>query len=192
MAEENTRHRPIPLLAMLLAWIVPGAGHAYLRRPVRGAVIFAAVAATFWGGVAIGGVMTVDHRAQKWWFTAQAFTGTHALVSWRRTENVYRDIVPEVREIARRWRGSGEEKPQLYEQIVYDTALAPRGLVLTAPVESVARAYTGVAGLLNLLCIFDATVLALMGKSGEPSLEDEDKKQKHAGRGSGHEGGSEE
>mgnify|MGYP000853354412 CR=1 FL=1 len=35
-------------------------------------------------------------------------------------------------------------------------------------VDNVARAYAGIAGLLNLLCIFDATILALMGRFGEP------------------------
>ena len=36
-----------------------------------------------------------------------------------------------------------------------------------APMDSVARAYSGTAGLLNLMCIFDAAILALMGRTGE-------------------------
>ncbi len=188
MKEKNAKPRPIPLLALLLAWLVPGAGHAYLRRPVRAAFIFVVIGATFWAGVAMGGVMTVDHRAQKWWFAAQTFTGAHALVSWRRTEIVYDDIYPQIREIVGRWRGTGEEKPQLYEQLVYDTAMASEGLVLTAPVDSVARAYTGIAGLLNMMCIFDATVLALMGVSGEPNKNGEGKKQKPDARGASKDG----
>ena len=46
--------------------------------------------------------------------------------------------------------------------------LAAQNLTLTAPVDTVARAYAGVAGLLNLLCMFDVVLLALMGRYGEP------------------------
>ena len=41
-------------------------------------------------------------------------------------------------------------------------------LSLVSPVDTAARAYCGVAGLLNLMCIFDALILAIMGSTGEP------------------------
>ncbi|MCP4379388.1 MAG: hypothetical protein GY794_24860, partial [bacterium] len=52
------------LLGAMLAWIVPGAGHAFVGRPGRGIIIFIVIGATFWGGVAMGGVMTVDRQGQ--------------------------------------------------------------------------------------------------------------------------------
>jgi hypothetical protein len=36
------------------------------------------------------------------------------------------------------------------------------------PTLNVARPYAGIAGMLNLLCIMDAVVLAFMGVYGEP------------------------
>ena len=39
--------------------------------------------------------------------------------------------------------------------------------MLVYPTDVVARAYAGIAGMLNLLCIFDAVVLAMLGHFGE-------------------------
>ena len=81
MASKNNIpfDKPIKaLLAFALAWLVPGAGHAFVGRPWRGLIIFLAIGATFWGGVAMGGVMTVDQKEQKWWFAAEMLTGVAA------------------------------------------------------------------------------------------------------------------
>ncbi len=48
-----------PLLTILLAWIVPGAGHLWLQRRVRGLIIFAVVLATFAVGLLMHGPMFV-------------------------------------------------------------------------------------------------------------------------------------
>ena len=51
----------------------------------------------------------------------------------------------------------------------YKQALVDEGLSLSYPSDTVARAYAGVAGMLNLMCIFDAVMLATMGSAGEPA-----------------------
>lgn len=43
-------------VAGLLAWILPGAGHFYLGHWKRGLIFLVAIGATFWSGVAIGAV----------------------------------------------------------------------------------------------------------------------------------------
>ena len=43
-------------MAGLLAWILPGAGHFYLGHWKRGLIFLVAIGATFWSGVAIGAV----------------------------------------------------------------------------------------------------------------------------------------
>jgi hypothetical protein len=48
-----------------------------------------------------------------------------------------------------------------------DAELQKEGLVMLYPTENVARAYAGVAGMLNLLCIIDAIILSFMGVYGE-------------------------
>ena len=133
---------------MLLAWLVPGAGHGYAGRMARGIIIFVVIGTTFWAGVAMGGIKTVDCQAERYWFYAQMVTGVHGLAGWQRQRNTQHDI---------------EVDPEKYS-----SAASSERISLVAPVDTVARAYSGVAGLLNLLCIFDATILALMGSSGEP------------------------
>ena len=168
MTKNGGTTRPlwfVAFVAALLAWCVPGVGHIYLGRVRRGVILFIAIAAVFWAGVAVGGVMTVDSRYDRWWFYAQTLTGVHGLVGWYRQEQVYKDVARQlgVRRIVPSPGGRPTE-----EQMRIDDSLQSRGNALVNPTEGVARAYSGVAGLLNLLCIFDVVLLALMGQAAEP------------------------
>ena len=173
--DDKKEKRPFPLAALVLAWLVPGAGHVYIGRTVRGVIIFVSIAALFWTGIAVGGVMTVDREYERWWFAADMLTGVHGLSAWRMSERVYGQLDA-------RLAGEGQyqqqmdavrRRPRADQQAVrrpYILALlTKRELNLIEPAETIARAYAGVAGLLNLLCIFDAVVLALMGAGREPA-----------------------
>lgn len=164
MAKKNETTRPLWFVAAFLAWILPGAGHLYLGRTLRGVILFLTIGATFWAGVAVGGVMTVDSRYDRWWFYAQSLCGVHGLVGWYRQDRVYKDVqkglgIPRI-------TPSPDGRPT-DEQMRIDAALEKGGIVLANPSEGVARAYSGIAGLLNLLCVFDAMILAWMGRTGE-------------------------
>ena len=120
-------------LAGLLAWIVPGLGHLFIGERVRGLIYLITITVTFWGGVAIGGVRdTVDPRARTAWFMAQTCTGVNSLAAYQWGERSRRD--PQAS--AAGWAH--------YSYISAETAVV----------------YTGIAGLLNLLAIFDALVRA--------------------------------
>ncbi|MHC4562512.1 MAG: DUF6677 family protein [Planctomycetota bacterium] len=166
MAKQSAN--PNVALAALLAWIVPGAGHVYLGRVKRGGIIFITIAATFWAGVAMGGALTVDVRTEKWWAMAAMLSGVHGAVAWYRQDQIYREVDREVDKTHDR-RG----RPGDYMMAV-DEYLAKRNHALVYPMDIPARAYAGVAGLLNLLCVFDAAALALMGVRGEPKDEEDD------------------
>jgi len=170
MSKATGKSRAMPLVALILAWLVPGAGHAYIGRIARGIVIFVAIAATFWAGVAMGGVMTVDYHGERWWFIAQMCSGVHGLVSWHRQQTVYDRLTEDLRVVDPDTARSSEVS---YQQMLIDQKLARDKLVLVAPADTVARAYAGVAGLLNLMCIFDAVILAILGVSGEPQRQPE-------------------
>jgi hypothetical protein len=184
-----------PLLAMVLAWLVPGAGHFYLGRPVRGLIIFLVIGATFWGGVAVGGVLTVDYYNSRGWFVAQMCTGAHGLYGWHRQKEVYdplfKGIADDMKEnnpkiipqsvISLYMLGISENRDSADQNTVreatlvvgeVDAALQKEGLAMLYPTENVARAYAGVAGMLNLLCIIDAMILSFMGSYGEPAPSD--------------------
>jgi len=209
------------LVALVLAWIVPGAGHAFVGRPWRGVIIFITIGVTFWAGIALGGVMTVDHQEQKWWFAAEMLTGVHGLVGWQRETQQLKKLAPTIRKeieqeedainavirerrrdlaqdnaemanlkVSLQTSASAQDRQMLQEEIdrrqsaldntkaeiirqhrkLYNLRnahtvklLAKQNLALVAPMATLARAYAGVAGLLNLMCVFDAMMLALIG-----------------------------
>lgn len=123
-------------LVGFLAWLVPGLGHIYLGQKRRGWILLITLAATFWGGVAVGGVQSTvlprspseppAHAAPRdrpTWFFAQLCCGVHTFATL----------------------GWGEWRTARHGVFRAD---------FTA--EDIAIIYTGVAGLLNVLVILDA------------------------------------
>ncbi len=45
----------MPLLCLLAGWLVPGAGHFILRKPVRGALLFVSIVSMFAIGISLEG-----------------------------------------------------------------------------------------------------------------------------------------
>lgn len=120
-------------LAGCLAWLIPGLGHIYLGHRSHGLVFLVAITATFWSGVAIGGVRsTVNPHERKLWFMAQLCTGGNTLSAWALHER-----------IAGAYQRGAE--PVRYSHWMQ---------------ADVGVHYTGVAGLLNLLIILDAIARA--------------------------------
>ncbi len=163
MSKTSKKTRTFPAVAMVLAWIIPGAGHIYLGRVTRGLIIFVAISAMFWGGIAFGGVMTVDRQKERWWFVAQMLTGSNGLVGWQRQQAAYSHAREQIN-----LETNGRADSEFNIKTRTELKLIEQKLVLTAPEDNVARAYSGIAGLMNLMCIFDALMLSLMGVKGEP------------------------
>ena len=130
--QESTSIIRMPA-AGLLAWLVPGLGHIYIGERTRGMVYLITVTLTFWTGVAIGSVQgTVAPKSRKLWFVAQVCTGGNALAAYA----LHRQVDP---------KSASSE------------TLMSAGHWASA---EVGVHYTGVAGLLNLLIIFDAIARA--------------------------------
>ncbi|NLF30650.1 MAG: hypothetical protein GX591_07160 [Planctomycetes bacterium] len=159
-----------PVIGGVLAWAVPGAGHWFLGRKVRAVILFVAITALFWSGVAIGGVFTVDPREQAWWSRAQMCAGLSGVVSYYRQDHRYRMYEAQVI--------SGPPSGPSLDAAVR-AKIADAGLALVAPASTLAFVFSGVAGLLNLLCIMDVVLLGAMGVRGEPPP-DEDTGQEAA------------
>ena len=164
MSREPKSDFLTPFLAGALAWLIPGAGHVFLRRPVRGLILCAVINALFWSGFAIGGTFTVEPTQERWWYMAQMCTGVSGLAAWHRQKKANEDINLELR---KRQAGAGLKS---YQDELHDKqeVVRDKQLALTYPGDIVARAYSGIAGMLNLMCIFDAVMLAMMGRIGEP------------------------
>jgi TM2 domain-containing membrane protein YozV len=45
----------IPILCLVAGWLIPGAGHFILRKPIRGALLFLSIVAMFTIGIALQG-----------------------------------------------------------------------------------------------------------------------------------------
>jgi TM2 domain-containing membrane protein YozV len=165
MARATGSNIPTALTAAALAWIVPGAGHVYIGRPVRGIILCLTLAATFWAGVAMGGVMTVDPVNEHWWFIADLFTGVHGIAAWQLEQHTWRSLNDE----GLRQREAALLRDPVEVTALMDAKLHEHGLALTSPTDTVARAYSGIAGLLNIMCIFDVMILSLMGVRSEPA-----------------------
>jgi hypothetical protein len=69
-APAPVRPRVSPILPCLLAWVLPGLGHAWLGRRGRAAAFFLIVLATFALGLASGGSASVVDRQQPLSFLA--------------------------------------------------------------------------------------------------------------------------
>ncbi len=44
-----------PLLCLIAGWLIPGAGHFLIKKPIRGALLFLSVVAMFAIGISLGG-----------------------------------------------------------------------------------------------------------------------------------------
>ena len=133
MQSEGSSHFAKIPLAGLLSWLVPGLGHAICGDWQRGAVLFVAITGTFWTGIAIGGAPgTVDPAKRRLWFTAQICTGGNTLAAY-----------------------------SLHKRLAATAVAQSKPLPLAHWMSAeVGVHYTGVAGLLNLLVIFDAIIRA--------------------------------
>ena len=128
-ASTDTSRSPLPrmLVSALLGWAVPGAGHLYVGDRGRGLIFLVAIALTFWGGVAIGGVKnTVNPQERALWFLGQACAGVHPFVAiaWGRQI----EVPPEADKFT--WIAYGQ-------------------------MEDISVVYTAIAGMLNVLVILD-------------------------------------
>lgn len=118
----------LPIVGFL-TWILPGLGHIYMGQRTRGLVLLVTITVTFWTGVAIGGVRaTIDPHERKLWFVAQMCTAGNTLTGFALHKYLdSRDSSSSESTVASHWSSA-----------------------------EIGAHYTGVAGLLNLLIIFDA------------------------------------
>lgn len=79
--DTSTSPSRIPAL-VILAWLIPGAGHFLIGERARGVVIFVVITATFWTGLIIGGAYSTVNLTDNFaWFFAQVFAGTHTILA---------------------------------------------------------------------------------------------------------------
>lgn len=135
-ASTNTTGRMV--LAALVTWLVPGAGHLLIGDRNRGIAFLVVITLTFWTGVAIGGVKnTVSPVDRTLWFAGQICAGGHSLAALAWASTIESPI--------------GKEP---------GTSPFPAAVIGYGRTEEVSVVYTAIAGMLNILIILDVLVRA--------------------------------
>lgn len=141
-------------LAAALAWLVPGAGHYYQRRTFKAAIFFTAITTCFVIGLIASGGRCVyaswNKTERRWQFGLQAGIGLPAIPAaiqaWRKSNN------------KPAWfKGMFFEKmePAIFEG-PESTSRLDDWHKRTASGFELGTLYTMIAGLLNILVVYDA------------------------------------
>lgn len=164
--EINLRN---PALAALWAWLIPGAGHLYQRRYAKGILFLVCILGTYFFGLALGGgkVVYASFRRPdvRYPYICQLGVGLPALPALVQRQRVFGSEGK-----GPLWNGwmAPPEQP-VREQEADDLASWHKELKGRFELGTL---YTMIAGLLNVLAIYDAYAGPVFpvpeGKSGEP------------------------
>lgn len=132
-------------LAAFLAWLMPGAGHFYQRRYLKSAIFFIAIMSTFVLGMLVGGGRCVyaswNKVENRWQYVLQAGIGLPAMPAAYQAYRV-RSGLPVV-------MNGYMAPPTSLADLSEWNAQSSSGF-------DMGTLYTMIAGLLNVLVIFDA------------------------------------
>ena len=147
-----------PYLAGFFAWLVPGLGHYYQRRYHKAFLFFLCIVPTFVAGCALASSSEVgaarnvywSWRAgdMRFWWLAQAPLGIAAIPSWTQAWQVGSGLPPMFGKMMappRRYHGDRTGAAPVLDEIRQKMPHYELGTYLTV-----------IAGLMNLLVIFDA------------------------------------
>jgi len=167
-------------MALVLAWLVPGLGHVLLGERARGVIFAVTIHGLFAAGMLIAGVRAINPPEQQIWTYTQFLTGWPMLVA----NSVEKSQMAKFRQSMETLQRDGVEMPDgqfLTRPPVDDdsqTAIADRirfgkeaikryPLLSNHPkVHDIGAVYCGIAGMLNLLVMFDV-LLRITGSTRE-------------------------
>jgi hypothetical protein len=157
-----------PSLAALLAWLIPGAGHLYQRRTGKGVLFMVCILSTYFFGLALGEGKVVyaswNQVDRRWQYPLQIGVGLPAMPALMQSMIMRRGNPPLL--------GGIMSPPRNQEELAdWHYLLGQR--------FDLGTLYTMVAGLLNILAIFDAYGGPVVSEPGKPERgpPDDDKKK---------------
>lgn len=178
-----------PRLAAFLAWLIPGAGHIYQGRTGKGILFFVCIVGTFMYGMYIGGgkvvyASTADVFSRqfldRWQYICQVGVGLPALPALVQRERVREHKEPFGDIMRPPYDFAPPDKPNLLRS----TDLSDSSRVVVSPDElskwnyelgeyfDIGTVFTVIAGLLNVLVIFDAYGGPLVIQPDEEQVEE--------------------
>jgi hypothetical protein len=143
-----------PALAAFLAWLWPGAGHIYQRRYAKGVLFMVCVLSTYFFGLSIAGGRVVyaswKQSDRRWQYVCQLGVGAAALPALWQSNRVKNGKKP----LFNDWMAPPETVDGMAGEEAVD-GLSELHLKHHAYFE-LGTLYTMIAGLLNVLAIYDA------------------------------------
>jgi hypothetical protein len=189
-----------PRLAAFLAWLVPGLGHIYQGRTGKGVLFFACIVGTFYYGLYIGdgrvvyasteSVFSRKFFNERWQYVCQLGVGLPAMPAIVQRQRALNEDPPLFGSVLGKWSmrppsqhppdqmGFRSKDPTDPERIVqHDDELAQWNYELGEYFE-IGTVFTLIAGLLNILAIFDAYGGPLVLPTEESKKKPDDKPPK--------------
>jgi len=162
-----------------LAWLVPGLGHIVIGERVRGAIFLVTIHLLFALGLLFGGMRSIKPAEQPIWTYTQYLNGWPMLVANHFWEGFARDYLPP----ANGGKSAAEQE--------FDKAAPPRPDITGEPkdrikytqefiekypafafhpkVHDMGAVYCGIAGMLNLLVMFDLLLRVTGSQRQDPA-----------------------
>ena len=141
---RNNQQIGLNVVAALCAWLVPGLGHVVIGEKARGVLVFAGIAFMWVCGILIGGIDAVDRKEDPLWFAAQVCSGPIAFgIDGMNSALLKTGRVGELVDSPAISRNAAPVKVSSYKGI--------------AQVNEYGILFTGLAGLMNLVAIVDAS-----------------------------------
>lgn len=141
------------VIAGLLGWAFPGAGHWFLGMRGLGTIYSVAVMVPFVAGVLLGGIKTsINPYFNSWLFLAELGVGGPTLVGL----GINNAVTPyDARTLAQI-----EQNPRPPTTVTREQQAEVATYVAYYPTSDVVQIYLSVAGLLNLMALLDAVARA--------------------------------
>ncbi|MCL2639895.1 MAG: hypothetical protein FWD53_03525 [Phycisphaerales bacterium] len=166
-------------MALVLAWLVPGLGHLVLGEKARGLIFAATIHGLFAAGMLIAGVRAINPPEQQIWTYTQYLAGWPMLVA----SPVERRYMAESALLIKRLQEQGrlempdgqvlmrppvDDDSQIPDRIRFGkAAIKLYPLLANHPkIQDIGAVYCGIAGMLNLLVMFDV-LLRITGSTRE-------------------------
>jgi hypothetical protein len=196
-------HGLLLLIVAVLAWVIPGAGHFFIKEKKRAMIIFVTITATFTVGLYIGSIAVID-RVGAWpWYVGQMLTSPSVAILAQTTQNSTKQWHQEKQQaentaliaaklnseairatkIANQQGSSdsikkAQELNQKAKKAMQESALLQEQtqqaeFVSYGKPHDIGQIYTAIAGAMNLLAILSAVYMAHSGR-GEMIGSEED------------------
>lgn len=175
---------PVGYVALVLAWLVPGLGHMLIGQKGRGLLFMICIHALFAAGMLMGGIRVINPPDQPIWTYTELMTGWPMLVA-RNVERASRVDLgdhspnPQVRVDSPEYKGrlqiQFEQEAPAHETIEQKQARAIQfikehpNFAYDPKMQDLGSVYCGIAGMLNLLVIFDVLLRITGSKREDPS-----------------------